>query len=555
MPNQDKHTFIGQQLIDSGFIIEDQLNLALRKQRVDGGRIGTALIELGFIDDTVLADTLARSSHTEFISIKEEGVDPEAISLVSYNTASKHEVIPIKIQDHVLIVASSDPANLNAIDALRRETSLRVKLVAASLKEIRFMTELHYAHEDMLEKTIDEIMMHDNFASIDSGDSTPPVVRLVDQLIAYGVRVNATDIHFEPEDKLMRIRVRVDGSLRAVALLPAAVGPPLSARIKILANLNPSDRREPQDGSLSHITGYSNYEIRVSVLPTGTHNGGESIVLRLLNQDMMNKTIDHLDMPDSVLKGVRERLALPHGMVLVTGPTGSGKTTTLYSCMNEIDISRIAVFTVEDPVESPRSGITQVSANADIGMSFSKALREILRQDPDVIMIGEVRDSETAEIAIRSSLTGHLVLSSLHTNNAIETVYRLADMGIEPYLIATVLKGALAQRLVKRVCPECSSPRDTPLPEFAQDIEGNFLQANHSGCDKCNGGYKGRVGLFEFLDVDSEIRAMIMENTPVDEFESRAREKGFRSMLDDGLLKAARGITTIEEVISVSEAF
>jgi len=539
----------GDKLIKLGVITEDHLKLALRKQRKTGQLLGEALISLGFINEETLSDFISRESNTNYIEISKDTVDQDRLNLIPYDIALKHVVIPI-ITAGEKKIACADVSDLDAVDAMRDIFGNDVQFAAASGKSINGLINIYYTHTDALYEIIDEIMALD----IGEDSDSEYVVRLVDQVIAYAMKIRATDIHIEPHNDIYRIRVRVDGSVRVMTLLPASVGILMVSRIKVMSGLNPANRRTPQDGRMSISESYADYELRISILPTGSYNSGESVVIRLLDQKAMSHDISGLDMSEGVYSSLKDHIHSPYGLILVTGPTGAGKTTTLYSCLNDINSEENTVFTVEDPIESIRYGIQQIAVNADGGISFGVALREILRQDPDIIMVGEMRDSETAEIGVRAALTGHLVLSSLHTNNSVEAISRLIDMGIDPYIIASVLKGVLAQRLVRKVCTHCCKP-DTMWKEKLGDIHienPNFVVPDYDGCEFCNHtGFFGRIGVFEMLNITPELSEMISRSASINEFHHKLSDTVWRSMYDDALDKASKGITTISEITRV----
>ncbi len=547
-----KRMRLGDRLIKLGLIDEECLKLALRKQRKDGTLLGEALVELGFIDEDIVTKVLASDIDIDFVEVSKLDVDPEAIAKVPLAIARQYHVLPYAVDDSTIYVAIDDPLNLVPLDIIWKRTGLRVQPAVASLSEIEAAIERHYAAVETIDDIIDQIIE----GSIDEQQLEAPVVRLLDKVIAHAVRHHATDVHIEPAEKTLGIRMRVDGLLQDVCLLPVNVLAPMTSRVKILAKLDLSERRLPQDGSFTARIGHRQVEIRVSTLPTIY---GEKSVLRILDRSSIEMSLAGIELPFAMREEPERKLHLhdPYGMVLVTGPTGSGKTTTLYSMLNAVKSDEKAIFTIEDPVEYRIKGLQQVSVKEEIGFSFSNVLRSILRQDPDIIMVGEIRDGATASLAVQAALTGHLVLSTLHTNNAIETVFRLIEMGIEPYLIPPALHGVLAQRLVRRLCPHCRKPMPAPFARSVVEAHGldedrdwSFWQPE--GCRNCINGFSGRIAIFEWLDLDDRFHDVISHQTTLADLEEVAAESGYRPMLMDGLEKAAAGLTTVNEVLRVT---
>ncbi len=543
---------LGDRLIKLGLIDEECLKLALRKQKKDGILLGEALVELGFIDEDVVTKVLASDIDIDFVDLRNLDVDPEAIAKVPLAIARKYHVLPYAVDDSTIYVAIDDPLNLVPLDIIWKQTGLRVQPAVAPLADIEAAIERHYSSVETIDDIIDEIIE----GKIDEQQLEAPVVRLLDKVIAHAVRHHATDVHIEPAEKTLGIRMRVDGLLQDVCLLPVNVLAPLTSRVKILAKLDLSERRLPQDGSFATRIGHRQVEVRVSTLPTIY---GEKSVLRILDRSSVEMTLAGIELPYAMREHPEQRLHLndPYGMVLVTGPTGSGKTTTLYSMLNAVKSDEKAIFTIEDPVEYRIKGLQQVSVREEIGFTFSNVLRSILRQDPDIIMVGEIRDTDTASLAVQAALTGHLVLSTLHTNNAIETVFRLIEMGVEPYLIPPSLHGVLAQRLVRRLCPHCRKPM--PEPFVRSVVEAHGLDPDREwvfwqpvGCRNCVNGYAGRIAIFEWLDLDERFHEVIHHRTTLAELEHAALEAGYRPMVFDGLEKAAEGLTTVNEVLRVT---
>ncbi|MDX8402152.1 MAG: GspE/PulE family protein [Mariprofundaceae bacterium] len=543
---------LGERLIQLGLIDEECLKLALRKQRKDGGLLGEALVALGFIDEEVLVKVLATDVDAEFVNILDVDVDPEALAKVPVAFARRWRLMPYAIESGQLRVAVDDPLNVTPLDMLWKQTGMRILPAVAPLRDIETAIERYYGDVETLDEIIDQIIA----GTVDEAQLEAPVVRLLDKVITHAVRHQATDIHIEPAERTLGIRMRVDGLLSDVCLLPANVLAPLVSRVKILSDLDLSERRLPQDGSFTFEMGRRRVELRVSTMPT-IH--GEKVVLRILDRGSVEMTLEGIELPQWMRDDPMRRLHLndPYGMILVTGPTGSGKTTTLYSMLHALQSAEKAIYTVEDPVEYRIKGLQQVTVREEIGFTFSNILRSMLRQDPDVIMVGEIRDPDTAALAVQASLTGHIVLSTLHTNNAIETIFRLIEMGVDPYLIPPSLHGVIAQRLVRRLCRHCREP----LPEsFSRSVvEAHGLDPDREwrfwksvGCEHCIHGYSGRLAIFEWLDLDERFHDVVTRDMTLAQLERTAREAGYRPMLYDGMEKAANGETTVAEVLRVT---
>lgn len=546
---------LGQKLIDGGYLTEDQLELALREKKRNGGLLGEILVKLGFVSDDILTNCIAAETHTKVINVKQIVIDNDLLKIIPYEQANKYKLLPISKQNDSLTIAMADAFNIVAIDAMEKLTGLLVDVVSAPEADILEAIEKHYTQGATIEDTIQRLMESGIVPTEEEGaDSESPMVRLVDQILALGIKQNATDIHFEPEEKILRIRMRIDGILRPEVLLPNDLRPALTARVKLISNMNVTEKRLPQDGRVRFLFGHREVDLRVSVLPT---NHGESIVIRILESADNRPSFKNIGLANDAQEKLIDVFNQPYGMVLVTGPTGSGKTTTLYSALSEIDAVQRSIFTLEDPVEYSMPQIRQTPIKPDIGVSFASGLRSLLRQDPDVILVGEIRDQETAQLAVRASLTGHLVLSTLHTNDSVGTIPRLIDMGIEPYLLSSSLSVVIAQRLLRKICNECKEPIQniesiTEKLAIQHDFheEGNFYHGK--GCLKCKGsGYSGRQAIYEVLMVDSDYHQPITNGANVSELSEISKQKGMTTMLEDGLKKALAGTTTVEEVLRV----
>ena len=545
---------IGQRLLESGQISEPQLDLALREQKRQDKRLGEILVDLGFISPEVLTSSLATENKTEVVNVVNTSIDPEALELVSYDIAKEYKLIPLQIDGEILTIALADVFNVVAIDLIERETGKTVKVVSAHSKDILEALERNYSHGQSINETIDLLLEQGITPTEVDIEGGSPMVRMVDQIISHGVKKNATDIHIEPDEKVLRVRYRVDGMLYQDVLIPLDLRAALTARLKLIAGMNISERRIPQDGRIHFVYGSSNIDLRVSTLPT---NHGESIVMRILDSGSVSLSLDAMGFSQKDNETYVELMHQSFGMVLVTGPTGSGKTTTLYTALGLIDKENRSVFTLEDPIEYSMPMIRQTPIRADVGMDFSAGLKALLRQDPDVILIGEIRDLETAELSIRAALTGHLLLSTLHTNSAAGVIPRLIDMGVESYMLPAALNAAIGQRLVRRICEYCKQEHENP----AAVIETYHLESHFddkvtlyegAGCDHCNqSGYKGRQAIYEILVVGESLHDPILHGASVLEIEKIACQNGMKTMLDDGLIKAAQGTTSIDEIIRV----
>ncbi len=545
---------LGVRLKEAGLISDAQLDLALREQKRQGRLLGEVLIDLGFVAPEVITGALAREADTEVVDLDKAVIDGELLSLVDYDVARQFKLLPLGLTENVLTIVLADAFNVVAIDHVEKTTGHPVSVVTASEADILQAITKHYSQGRSINDTIDIIMRDGVMGDPDEAAVESPMVRLADQLITLGIKQKATDIHIEPDEKILRVRLRVDGVLRPEVLIPKGIQPALIARLKLMAGLNITEKRAPQDGRINFFFGESKVDLRVSTLPT---NHGESVVLRILDTSAAQLTLQDLGFESKDRDRVVNMLELPYGMVLVTGPTGSGKTTTLYSALKQIDAQSRSVFTLEDPIEYSMRMVRQTQVNADVGMDFANGLRSLLRQDPDVLLIGEIRDVETAMLATRAALTGHLVLSTLHTNNAVGVIPRLVDMGVQRYLIPSALSAIIAQRLVRRICGHCK----TQVQDAERVLEKFELQKHATegmvlwhgeGCDKCSHtGYKGRQAIYEVLVLDERFHDPILDGSHTGHLDRLALESGMQPMLIDGINKAQQGLTTIDEVARV----
>lgn len=572
---------IGEMLVAGGMIKEDQLARALEEQKKRGGKLGEILVDLGFINEHNLATFLARQLHIPYIEIGKQLVDPDSVKLIPAELARRITAIPLYRDKDALVVAMADPLNIFGLDDMRKAAGRDIRQVVATRSDIQIAISSYYG----MDSTIDAATM--DFAGeagtvfaetsvmpgITSEDA--PVVKLVSMLIAQAIIDHASDIHIDPEGKSIKVRYRIDGVLAEVRSLPREMHAPIVSRIKIMANMDIAEKRVPQDGrfqarithsetgpivtavyqerTVLRMDGDTTVDIRVSTLPVIQ---GETVVMRILDRSHIILNLEGLSFSPEILEQYKKLITRPYGIVLVTGPTGSGKTTTLYASLNTIDRRANNLVTVEDPVEYQISGVNQVQVNPKAGVTFASGLRSILRQDPDIIMVGEIRDRETAEIAIHAALTGHLVFATLHTNDAAGAATRLIDMGIEPFLIASSAIGILAQRLARKICDRCKKPY-AATPELLKGLgiaAGNVTFYRGEGCPACKKtGYQGRVGLYELMDMTEAVRALIIAKSSSSAIKAAAAQSGFKTLRQAGLLKAAAGVTTVEEVLRVTQ--
>lgn len=560
---------IGQILVDMGFVTDEQLEMLLEEQSQHPGQLlGRIAEDMGLITDDQLIQALGEQFNLQTVDI--EGFIPpeDAREPISDSMAQLYRVIPLQFNDGMLTLATCDPQNIAMQDELRRFVGHDIRLLVATENQVLKLIDKFFNEEtESIEKIIEELKADEDLnkaasqlasdGPINLGDVTElvesaPVRKLLNMVLLLAIKDHASDIHFEPFEEEFRIRIKADGVLYEMVPPPRHLAFAITTRIKVMANLDIAERRLPQDGRIELTVGGHPIDLRVSVLPTMF---GESTVLRVLDRSVVSLDLNNVGMDDDTMDSFRKIINKPNGIFLVTGPTGSGKTTTLYSALSELNVVEDKLITTEDPVEYDIDGIVQIPIDADIDVTFAMCLRAILRQDPDKILVGEIRDLETAEIAVQASLTGHTVFSTLHTNDAPTTVTRLKDMGIPPFLITATLEAVLAQRLVRRICLECKEevdPTEDEIYELQIDpkqVEGKKFYRG-LGCNSCNNtGYKGRVGLFELMVIDDEIRDLIMENATADRLRDSAKEKGMVLLRDAGINFVLEGVTTAEEVI------
>jgi type IV pilus assembly protein PilB len=550
-------------LLENRQLSTEQLDQIRGRQQETGADLEQLLMEQGFSAEQILR-AKAELYGYEFKKILPEQIDRKAFSLMDIKSIRASNVMPIRInEDGSLLVATTQPANVFAIDDVKRQTGMAIDVVVCTSEDIDAACEecddskYDYNVDDLMTEMEDIELVQDDEEDVEdleksAGES--PVIKFVNFLLSNALHEGASDIHIEPKEKYTKIRYRIDGILFDAKQAPSRMHAAIVSRLKIMANLDISERRVPQDGKIAVIMGGRGVDLRVSVLPT---SHGEKVVIRLLDSSSIMIGLDQLGMEPRLIEAFQHQIAQPHGILLVTGPTGSGKSTTLYSALAQMDSGGLNVSTVEDPVEYNLEFCNQVQVNERAGLTFAGALRSLLRQDPDIIMVGEIRDQETARIAVQAALTGHLVLSTLHTNDAPSSVSRLVDIGIEPYLIAASLNGILAQRLVRRVCTHCKEPFTAPdnLRKYldAAQIESHELM-HGKGCDQCReSGYAGRCGIHELLVVDEEFRQIINSDSSVNSMRKAFRRSGWPNLFEDGLQKVKKGVTTIEEILRVAE--
>jgi type IV pilus assembly protein PilB len=547
-------------LLSQGKITPEQLKEALLLQQEDRREIGQILLSLGYISKVDLAKSLALRGRLEYIELTEKDIDRRAATLVDQKVLRKHGALPLRVENGRMTTAVSDPSDFYALEDLRILSGYPITPVVAVDEEIRRVLDKVFAVgeevADLLEDTSGELTAEDCAEVELEGDGGAPIVRFVGSILRRAIGDGASDIHVEPRSRELAVRMRVDGMLREITSVPPKLQSGIVARLKILADLDIAEKRLPQDGRFSVRLGDRKVDLRVATLPTVF---GERVVLRLLSTANVEMDLNGLGFAPKVLRRYEEIFRRSYGTILVTGPTGSGKSTTLYATLRELNSPEKNIITVEDPVEYRMGGLNQVQVNPKIGLTFASGLRSILRSDPDVVMIGEIRDTETAKISVKAALTGHLVLATLHTNDAPSAVTRLTDMGVEPFLISSAVDCVVSQRLTRRLCEKCKRPvkveEETlsglgfPTEHFAWEVEGyNFYEA--VGCERCGGtGYRGRIGVYEMMVVTDDIREIVLKQASVDEVRETAKEIGMIPLREDGLLKAAQGITAIEEVL------
>lgn len=552
---------IGDLLVGEDLISQDQLEQALIEQRSSGARLGYVLVKLGFVLEIEITKMLARQYHVPAVDLSRFEVDEKIIKLVPSDVALKHTVLPLKRDGRSLTVAMAEPGNMQIVDDLKFITRCDIVPVIAGEYTLRTAIEKYYEQTDAQLASLLEGMEDEDLEIVEEEEEEEadyaiaddaPVVKLINGLLTDAVRRGASDIHIEPFETELRVRYRIDGALLEVMKPPLKLKAALTSRVKIMSNLNIAERRVPQDGRIKIKVGKRVIDFRVSTLPVIF---GEKIVMRILDKGNLTLDLKTFGFEPKAEKDLMAAISNPYGMVLVTGPTGSGKTTTLYSALSQVNTIDVNIMTAEDPVEYNIYGINQVLVRNEIGMTFAAALRAFLRQDPNIIMVGEIRDLETGSIAIKAALTGHLVLSTLHTNDAPSTITRMLDMGIEPFNVASAVNLIVAQRLIRRICKDCKAEHEYTSDELAalgmtdsELAEITFYKG--TGCSSCGDtGYRGRAGLYEVMELTPALRRMILQGGSADELKEKAIEEGMLTLRMDGIMKLRRGITTLEEIV------
>jgi len=551
---------LGELLIEKEVITQQQLKTALYHQRTTGKKLGEILVSQNLISETKMAEVLQEQLGIPFVDLSRIKIDPKLTEFVPFMLAKRHSIIPIKLEDGKLYIAMEDPLDFAAIEDVRRVSRMEVVPVISFGETIRNtvnqLYSIDYAEKAVQDysREIDRDQISPEIKESPIGEtSNAPVVRLVNSIIEQAVNMQASDIHIEPMEQETVVRFRIDGMLQKILNIPQYMHPAVVTRIKIMGNMDIAERRLPQDGRVDMRIAERNIDMRISTIPT-IH--GEKVALRILDQSNFLLPREKLGFTEENLAKFDRLIKNPHGIILVTGPTGSGKSTTLYAMLNELNKESVNIITIEDPVEYRMEGINQIQVNTKAGLTFAAGLRSIVRQDPDIIMVGEIRDRETAEIAIRSAITGHLVLSTLHTNDAVSAISRLIDMGIEPYLISSSLVGVISQRLLRKVCSNCKITCDTEHHQFAAlgfETKPNVQLYKGEGCSLCNyTGYRGRVPVHEILIISNSHRQLIAKNASVDEIIDLSKKAGMITLREECIKLMLKGLTTIDEVIRVS---
>ena len=558
---------LGDLLVSNGLITPVQLEKALQDQKISGSKLGSGLVKLGYISEKSLVSFLSRHYGVPAIDLNEVQIDPDAMKMISTDVIFKYQAIPIKRVGSTLRVAMSDPSNILAVDDIKFLAGCHVEVFVSTESAIKSVIDRFYDPSDTMTEIMENMeegermeLLEDSedidVSALQQAVEDAPVVKLVNLILNEAIKRSASDIHIEPYEKVFRVRLRVDGVLYEFMKPPLKLKNAITSRVKIMAKLDIAERRLPQDGRIKVKHGKDKeMDFRVSVLPTLF---GEKVVMRLLDKSSLQLDMTKLGFEEQPLKEFRDAIHKPFGMVLVTGPTGSGKTTTLYSALTELNQISENISTAEDPVEYNLMGINQVQIHEEIGLSFANCLRSFLRQDPDIIMVGEVRDFETAEIAIKAALTGHMVLSTLHTNDAPSTISRLLNMGIEPFLVASAVNLIVAQRLARRICDACKavvqiSPQMLINLGIPPEETNGLTCYKGAGCPRCsNTGYKGRVALYEVLQVGDEVREQILQGASTGEIKKGAIQLGMRTLRQAALQKLREGVTSVEEILKTT---
>ena len=550
---------IGDILVEKGYVTPDQMNQALAWQKEHRDkRVGQILMELGFVSESQVLDALASRLHLNIVDVAQLSVDLQAVGKVSREVCEKNLILPVSLQGHNMEIVTNDPLNYFALEEVRQQTGCHLEISLSEEEPLRKAISYYFAevnarkaatqaNVDFAVAAQDEIEIED----LESGDDEAPIIRLLNSLIERAIKTEASDIHIEPFETETKVRMRIDGVIMEYVTIQRNIHAPLIARIKILSNLDIAEKRIPQDGHFRVTLEGGSVNIRVSILPTVF---GEKAVLRIMAATTHMDHADHFGMDDYSYNQFAPMLNHPNGIIYITGPTGSGKSTTLYMVLDYLSGRNVNISTIEDPVEKNLPGINQTQVNPVAGLTFDVGLRALMRQDPDIIMVGETRDGETAGTSVRAAITGHVVLSTLHTNDAVSSIVRLEDMGVETYLVANSLVGLVAQRLMRKVCPNCST--EMPTTEQERNFLGEDIKTirRGAGCSRCNHtGYSGRIAVHEIVAIDNQIRRMIINHSPVEEISAYAREQQhMRTLKESGLILVKEGKTTPEELLKIS---
>lgn len=549
---------LGELLVDSEVISPEVLEKALKMQRASGKKLGELLVSEGFTTNDLIVEAVKKQLGIQSINLSTLNIRPEIIDIIPESIARKYEVLPIDIVNGQLMVVMADPLNYYAIEEIKMASGYVVKTAIALRESMLSNIEKYYGQSKAREAAEDYGRVYGfkekNVELVEEDENAAPVIKFLNTIIENAILNSTSDIHIEPDEQEMRVRYRIDGVLREMMRVNIGMLDPVVSRIKIMANLNIAEKRVPQDGRISFKAKEKSIDLRISTVPT---MWGEKIVMRLFDKSNFSLNLKTLGFDNLDINKINRISSNPYGIILVCGPTGSGKTTTLYSILNILNEESENIITIEDPVEYNFKGINQMQVNSKIGFDFANGLKSILRQDPDIIMVGEIRDGETAEISVRSALTGHLVLTTIHTNNAVGTITRLEDMGVAPFLISSTVTGIMAQRLVRKICPNCgndhiSDERETRLLE----LETPIMLKKGEGCSLCNNsGYKGRIGIYEIMEISPEIRNLIDKKAPESEIEDMAIKQGMVILRQACISKVKQGVTTVDEMMRVTYGF
>ncbi|NLF96428.1 MAG: Flp pilus assembly complex ATPase component TadA [Candidatus Riflebacteria bacterium] len=561
-PQQRKR--LGDILVEAGLITSEQLQEALGKQKVLGKRLGKVLVETGMTNEDSIATTLARQMNIPYLNLNELTVPPEVLTTIPEGIVRSHNLLPVQLTGNLLQISMADPLDVFIIDEIHYQTGYELEVAISPESQVEAAIRHYYGTSDSLQNAVDniaaerssEVTLDESFFTtfeLGGEEQSVPIINLVNTIIQQAINDRASDIHIEPDEEIIRVRYRIDGILNELMKAPKTIQSELLSRLKIMAQMDISEKRLPQDGRIKVKVQNKSIDLRVSSLPTVY---GEKIVIRILDKSRMQLTLDQVGFDNDLLELFKTLSSSPNGIFLMTGPTGSGKTSTLYAAINFIRNGQINITTVEDPVEYLIPSINQVQVRPEIGLTFARTLRSILRQDPNVILIGEIRDFETAQIAIESALTGHLVFSTLHTNDAASAVTRLIEMGVEPYLVASAVIGVGGQRLVRKICPSCRTsykPADEALELLTEHGYPDAELFSGKGCLTCRRtGYSGRTAIHEIMTINEEIHSLILKSVSARDIRHASIAAGMRTMRVDGIIKAVKGVTTLEEVMRLT---